>query len=429
MTVFEYPTKEKWAGLCQRPTLETDDLETLARQIFDDVKRNGDKAVAKYNGMFDGNFSDIRPMTAQDFISADAALPEDLKRAIALAKSNIEKFHASQIEKPLKTETSPGVVCWRESRPIDRVGLYIPGGSAPLFSTVLMLAIPAKLAGCKEIILCSPADASGKIAPEILFAASLTGVTQVFGTGGIQAIAAMSIGTDSIPKADKIFGPGNQYVTAAKTFAQSTGTAIDLPAGPSEVLVIADASANAAFVASDLLSQAEHGPDSQVVLLSESRDLISGVLSEINKQLKKLPRRDIASKALSNSKAILLRNLEDCMDFSNEYAPEHLIIATENAEEIATKVTSAGSVFIGKFTCESAGDYVSGTNHTLPTNGFARSYSGVSLDSFIKKITFQKVSAEGLKNIGPAIEKMAAAEGLEAHKNAVSIRLKSLKNV
>lgn len=429
MTVFQYPTKEKWAGLCQRPTLETDDLETLARQIFDDVKRNGDKAVAKYNGMFDGNFSDIRPMTAQDFILADAALPEDLKRAIALAKSNIEKFHASQIEKPLKTETSPGVVCWRESRPIDRVGLYIPGGSAPLFSTVLMLAIPAKLAGCKEIILCSPADASGKIAPEILFAASLTGVTQVFGTGGIQAIAAMSIGTDSIPKADKIFGPGNQYVTAAKTFAQSTGTAIDLPAGPSEVLVIADASANAAFVASDLLSQAEHGPDSQVVLLSESGDLISGVLSEINKQLKKLPRRDIASKALSNSKAILLRNLEDCMDFSNEYAPEHLIIATENAEEIATKVTSAGSVFIGKFTCESAGDYASGTNHTLPTNGFARSYSGVSLDSFIKKITFQKVSAEGLKNIGPAIEKMAAAEGLEAHKNAVSIRLKSLKNV
>ncbi|MDP1744715.1 MAG: histidinol dehydrogenase, partial [Bacteroidota bacterium] len=350
----------------------------------------------------------------------------ELKAAIQLAKSNIEKFHAAQIETSGVIETTKGVNCWRESRAIEKVGIYIPGGSAPLFSTVLMLGIPAKLAGCKEIVLCTPPDKKGEIDPAILYTANLVGITSVYSIGGIQAIAAMAFGTQTVPKADKIFGPGNQYVTAAKQAAQQSGIAIDMPAGPSEVLIIADKSCNPSFVAADLLSQAEHGADSQVILLSDDEKVLDKITVELKNQLKALPRKEVAEKALKNSKAIILKNTQECIEFSNLYAPEHLILATVKAKKMIPEIINEGSVFLGNYSCESAGDYASGTNHTLPTNGYARSYSGVSLDSFVKKITFQELSREGIQNIGPAIELMAEAEQLFAHKNAVTLRLKSL---
>lgn len=423
------PTPQQWSALCRRPQLAAENLEELTRQVFSEIKRNGDTAVAKYTGIFDGVVPENLALSEEEIAAGAQQTPADLQAAIQLAKTNIEKFHAAQVEQKQVIETTPGVACWRESRGIERVGIYIPGGSAPLFSTVLMLAIPAQIAGSKEIILCTPPDKQGNINPAILYAALLTGVTAVYRVGGIQAVGAMAIGTQSITKVDKIFGPGNQYVTAAKQTALNYGVAIDLPAGPSELLVIADDTANPEYVAADLLSQAEHGPDSQVILLSNSEVIVNNTLKAIDKQVKALPRREIAVKALQNSKAIVLGTIAECLDFSNAYAPEHLIVNCRDAENYTDRITNAGSVFLGNYSCESAGDYASGTNHTLPTNGYARSYSGVSVDSFIRKITFQKISSTGLQAIGPAIALMAAAEQLQAHKNAVTIRLKDLKNV
>lgn len=423
------PDITQWQDLFARPTLDVQGLNTLVQQVFTEVRQNGDKAVTKYTQLFDGSNPDGITVGQEEIEAAIATISDELKAAIKLAKSNIEKFHIVQQEEKQVIETTPGVSCWRESRAIEKVGIYIPGGSAPLFSTVLMLAVPATIAGCKEIILCTPPDKQGNIDPAILYTAQLAGVSKIYKVGGIQAIGAMAFGTQSVTKVDKIFGPGNQYVTAAKQAAFAAGVAIDLPAGPSELLVIADSTANPTFVAADLLSQAEHGPDSQVVLLTTNAAFADEVLSEVAKQVIKLPREVITQKALENSKIIVLKNTNECIAFSNGYAPEHLIIATADADDLAGKVTNAGSVFIGNYSCESAGDYASGTNHTLPTNGYARSYSGVSLDSFVKKITFQKISAQGLQNIGPAIEVMAVAEQLQAHKNAVTIRLKSLQNV
>ncbi|MES2485784.1 MAG: histidinol dehydrogenase [Bacteroidota bacterium] len=424
-----YPNRDAWQVLCQRPTLPQLDVEGLTEQVFSEIKRNGDVAVKKYTTLFDGAVTDVLKVTQQQIEAATLLLPNDLKQAIQLAKSNIEKFHAAQQEAVQVIETTPGVTCWRENRAVERVGIYIPGGSAPLFSTVLMLGIPAQLAGCKEVVLCSPPDNEGNINPAILYAAQLVGISVIYAIGGIQAIGALAIGTQSIPKVDKIFGPGNQYVTAAKQTALKYGVAIDLPAGPSELLVIADATANPAYVAADLLSQAEHGPDSQVVLLCTDEQVIDAVSKAVANQQEALPRKEITAKALQNSKTILLNTIDDCLDFSNRYAPEHLILVCDAAASYTGKVVNAGSVFLGNYSCESAGDYASGTNHTLPTNGYARSYSGVSLDSFIKKITFQSITPQGLQNIGPAIELMAAAEQLEAHKNAVTIRLKDINNV
>ncbi|KGO91689.1 histidinol dehydrogenase [Flavobacterium subsaxonicum] len=423
------PSINQWQSLCERPALPQLDVQELVQQIFTEIKRNGDEAVKKYTGFFDDALIENVKVSAEAIEAAAQQIPQDLKQAIQLAKSNIEQFHASQQEQKKVIETTPGVECWRESRPIDRVGIYIPGGSAPLFSTVLMLGIPAKIAGCKEIVLCSPPDKNGNINPAILYTAQLVGITAVYAIGGIQAIGALAIGTESITKVDKIFGPGNQYVTAAKQAALNYGVAIDLPAGPSEVLVITDATCNPDFVAADLLSQAEHGADSQVILLSDSEGVTDAVIKALQQQTEALPRKETVLKCLQNSKAIVLATINDCVNFSNLYAPEHLIIASDSAESFVNLITTAGSVFLGNYSCESAGDYASGTNHTLPTNGYAKSYSGVSLDSFVKKITFQKISAAGLQNIGPAIELMAAAEQLQAHKNAVTIRLKSLNNV
>jgi len=423
------PDINQWDALCKRPAIDTEDLNGLVQQVFKEIKQNGDVALKKYTQLFDGS-NPAEVMVSQEEIAvAIAQVPNDLKAAVQLAKANIEKFHAAQAEEKQVIETVTGVECWRESRAIEKVGIYIPGGSAPLFSTVLMLAVPAAIAGCKQIVLCSPPDKQGNINPAILYAAQLSGVTSIYKVGGIQAIGAMAFGTQSITKVDKIFGPGNQYVTAAKQAAFANGVAIDLPAGPSELLVIADATANAEFVAADLLSQAEHGADSQVVLVSDNEVLVNQTMQAIDVQVAHLPRKDIALAALQNSRAIVLKDTQACMAFSNAYAPEHLILATADADALADKVINAGSVFIGNYSCESAGDYASGTNHTLPTNVYARSYSGVSLDSFVKKITFQKITAQGLQNIGPAIEIMAAAESLDAHKNAVTIRLNTLKNV
>ncbi|MBN9484009.1 MAG: histidinol dehydrogenase [Bacteroidetes bacterium 43-93] len=427
MKQVNYPKREEWNDLFLRPVQEQEELGNTIRQVFRTIAQDGDAGVLKYTQQYD--YPEAKVISTVSLADAGNKLSDELKNAIQLAQNNISKFHSTQIEHPIKLDTMPGVTCWRESRPIDRIGIYIPGGSAPLFSTVLMLAIPAQLAGCRDVILCTPPDRNGNIDPAILYAAYITGVSKVFAIGGAQAIAAMAIGTSTISRVDKIFGPGNQYVTAAKTYAQQLGIAIDMPAGPSEVLIIADKHANPAFVAADLLSQAEHGADSQAILLSDSKDTIDNVLSELSIQLSLLPRKAIAQQALQNSRAILLSNLDECIDFSNGYAPEHLIIATENAEELADKVNNAGSVFIGKYSCESAGDYASGTNHTLPTNGYARNYSGVSVDSFLKKITFQRITAEGIFNIGPAIETLAAAEGLIAHKEAVTIRLNALNNI
>jgi len=417
------PNRENWQKLTQRPTAEQLSLTGTVSQIFSEVRKGGDKAVKKYSLLFDKVELDSLAVPEKAFDDASAKVPDELKKAIQLAKSNIEKFHAAQIETPKSIETTKGVECWRESRGIETVGIYIPGGTAPLFSSVLMLGIPAKLAGCKNIVLCTPPAKNGEINPAILYTAELVGINSVYRVGGIQAIAAMAFGTESIPKVDKIFGPGNQYVTAAKQFAQQLGIAIDMPAGPSEVLIIADKTCNTSFVAADLLSQAEHGVDSQVILLSDNETVIDKILSELNQQLQALPRKEIAEKALENSKAVLLQNVNECVEFSNRYAPEHLILAVNESRNLISQITKAGSVFLGNYSCESAGDYASGTNHTLPTNGYARSYSGVSLDSFVTKITFQELSKEGIRNIGPAIELMAEAEQLFAHKNAVTLRL------
>ena len=418
------PKRENWFDLTKRPSADTIALNNSVKKVFTDIIKNGDSALKKYSLIFD-NVSIIKfKITETEIKNSSNKIPVKLKKAIQLAKSNIEKFHVSQKEKINVIETIKGVRCWRESRAIEKIGIYIPGGTAPLFSTVLMLGIPGKLAGCKETILCTPPDKNGKINPIILYTASLVGIKNIFCIGGIQAIGAMTFGTKSIPKVDKIFGPGNQYVTAAKQAAQNYGVAIDLPAGPSEVLIIADKTCIPSFVAADLLSQAEHGTDSQVILLTDNEKISQKILLELNKQLKLLPRKRITEQALINSKCIVLKNINECIEFSNLYAPEHLILAMKNAKRFTTEISSAGSVFLGNYSCESAGDYASGTNHTLPTNGFARNYSGVSLDSFIKKITFQQLSKKGIQNIGPAIEIMAEAEQLIAHKNAVTLRLK-----
>ena len=423
------PPKLEWLKLTTRPADDKLQLSEVVTKVFDAVKTERDKAVLHFTKEFDKADLNSLRVSKSAIDKAAALLSPELRAAIEIAKNNIEKFHAAQEDKKEIIETTPGVFCWRESRAIERVGIYIPGGTAPLFSTVLMLGIPAKLAGCKRIILCTPPDQIGNVHPAILYTAALLGITDIFCVGGIQAIAAMVFGTETISKIDKIFGPGNQYVTAAKQYAQTLGVAIDMPAGPSEVLVIADKNCIPEFVAADLLSQAEHGADSQVILLSDNITVIEETIAAIEDQIISLPRKEIAKKALEKSKAILFADMDECIQFSNLYAPEHLIIATQNANKLSADVINAGSVFLGNYSCESAGDYASGTNHTLPTNGYARNYSGVSLDSFVKKITFQEVTKEGLKNLGPAVELMAEAEELFAHKNAVTIRLNSLKNV
>jgi histidinol dehydrogenase len=428
MKTYINPNAEQWNELAKRKTVATADLNETVKAVFNDIQKNGSKAVKKYTSYFDGVSIENCAVTSSEIENAVAQIPTELKNAIQIAADNISKFHSSQKEVPTKIETTSGVFCWRESRAIDTIGIYIPGGTAPLFSTVLMLAIPAKLAGCKNIILCSPPDKNGNINPAILYAAQLTGVTQMYKVGGIQAIAALTFGTDEIPKVSKIFGPGNQYVTAAKQYAQQLGLAIDMPAGPSELLVIADETCDPEFVASDLLSQAEHGGDSQVILVTNSQEIVAKVSVAIEKQKAVLPRQATVEKALENSRALIFETIQTAIEFSNFYAPEHLILAIENAEDKIEFIENAGSIFLGNYSCESAGDYASGTNHTLPTNGYAKNYSGVSLDSFVKKITIQKLTSQGIQNLGPTIEIMAAAEQLDAHKNAVSIRLKKIQN-
>ncbi|SEM86701.1 histidinol dehydrogenase [Chryseobacterium taichungense] len=424
MNVIQYPQKNEWSKFIKRPAIKKEKLTEIIAGIFSQVEKNGDQALINFNKKFDGAETKNIKVSEEEITYAEEQIRNDLKSAIQEAKENITKFHASQIPGVEKIETTEGVFCWRENRPIDKVGIYIPGGTAPLFSTVLMLAIPAQLAGCKEIILCTPPDTQGNIHPAILFTAKLCGVTEIFKVGGAQAVAAMALGTESIPNVYKIFGPGNQYVVAAKEFAQNYNVAIDMPAGPSEVLVIADEQAIPEFCAADLLSQAEHGSDSQVVFLSTDEKIFNETIRETENQLAALPRNELAKEALKNSHFILLNTIDDTLAFSNLYAPEHLILAIKDSENFIAKIQNAGSVFLGNFSCESAGDYASGTNHTLPTNGFAKNYSGVSLDSFVKKITFQNLSEEGLRNLGKTIETMAEAEGLFAHRNAVSIRLK-----
>lgn len=425
MEVIKYPNKSEWANLLKRPAFETGSIDTTVKTIIDDIKNRGDKAVKEYTLKFDKAETDTLEVSGKDIESAVKRVPEDLKKSIDLAISNITAFHRAQQPKPVELETMPGVMCWQKPVPISKVGLYIPGGTAPLFSTILMLAIPATIAGCKEIVLCSPPDKNGNLNDAILFAAYRVGITKVFRVGGVQAIAAMAYGTESVPKVYKIFGPGNQFVTAAKQVVARDAVAIDMPAGPSEVAVIADENSNPAFIASDLLSQAEHGTDSQVVLFTTSELIIPKVLAEIEKQLDALPKKALAAESLKHSRAFLLKDKLELMEMVNQYAPEHLIISTDDADELTLMVENAGSVFIGKYTPESAGDYASGTNHTLPTHGWATAYSGVNLDSYFKKITYQKITREGLHKIGPAIEIMAAAEELTAHKNAVTLRLKN----
>jgi histidinol dehydrogenase len=428
MKTIVLPEKSDWDILCRRPSITKSDLEDQVREILRRVKSEKDKALYIYSEKFDGVNPGNLKVSSDEIQESERLVPEQIKRAIKTARENIEKFHAAQLFTETPVETFKGVRCWRKSVPIEKAGLYIPGGSAPLFSTVLMLGIPAKLAGCKEVIICSPPGKDGKINPLILYTAQLIGITDIFKTGGAQAIAAMAYGTESIPQMYKILGPGNQFVTKAKELVQEEGVAIDMPAGPSEVLVISDGNADPEFIASDLLSQAEHGADSQVIYLTDNAEMIEKVRNQILKQLQALPRKEIASGALINSKLILLPSLDHCMEFSNIYAPEHLIINTSDPDKLAGRVINAGSVFLGPYSCESAGDYASGTNHTLPTNGFARNYSGVSTESFMKKISFQELTSEGLLNLGPVIEIMADAEFLNGHKNAVSLRLKSLKN-
>ncbi len=426
MKIIKYPERKTWDSLCKRPSLDRSGLEEAVADILRKVKKSGDKALYDLSVKYDSAVLKSLRVNNSEVSGSAEKVDESLREAINLAKANIEKFHQSQLINELVIETTKGVKCWRKNTPIGKVGLYIPGGTAPLFSTVLMLAVPAKIAGCHEIILCTPPDKNGDVSPLILYASYIAGVTDIFRIGGAQAIAAMAYGTETVPKVDKIFGPGNQYVTKAKEMVQLDGIPIDMPAGPSEVLIIADKFADPSFIASDLLSQAEHGTDSQVILLTDTSELINAVEFETYKQLALLPRKEIALKALANSSLILLNSLTDCIELSNMYAPEHLIISTSDPSLLAEQVTNAGSVFLGKYSCESAGDYASGTNHTLPTNGFAKNFSGVSSESFVKKITFQEVSPEGLKTLGPVIEKMAEAELLHGHKNAVTLRLKSM---
>ncbi len=421
------PIKDTWSDLLKRPTANFNDVEETVKGIFKEVQTKGDEAIAKYTSLFDGISIANIEVSNDEINEAIDLVSVELKDAIALAKSNIEKFHVAQKTARVSIETTEGVQCWQEKRPIQKVGLYIPGGTAPLFSTVLMLAVPAKIAGCNEVVLCSPPDKNGKINPAILYTAHLCGVTKILKVGGIQAVAGMTFGTKSIPKVYKIFGPGNQFVTVAKQLATQFGVAIDMPAGPSELLIVADDTAVPAFIASDLLSQAEHGTDSQVILVSTSKKMIEEVEVEINAQISVLPRKAIAEKAIKNSKLIYVQNDAIALDLINEYGPEHLIICCKNEEYYVDNIVNAGSIFIGNYTPESAGDYASGTNHTLPTNGYAKNYSGVNLDSFQKAMTFQKISERGIQNIGKAIEIMAEAEGLQAHKNAVTLRLNDLK--
>lgn len=426
MEIIKYPGREEWSSLAKRPALDVTTLFDTVRSVLDDVRERGDEAVKEYEARFDKvNLSALR-VSEEEMREAEHLVPDDLRQAIRRAKENIECFHASQRFEGKKVETAPGVVCWQKAVAIEKVGLYIPGGTAPLFSTVLMLAVPARIAGCGEIVLCTPPGKDGKVHPAILFAAEVAGVSRIFKAGGIQAIAAMAYGTESVPKVYKIFGPGNQYVTAAKQLVSLKDVAIDMPAGPSEVEVIADETANPDFIAADFLSQAEHGADSQAILVTTSEAIVEPVVKAIREQVERLPRKEITEKALSHSRVIVLRNQEEVIDFTNQYAPEHLIIQTRDFASIAERIENAGSVFLGPYTPESAGDYASGTNHTLPTNGYAKAYSGVNLDSFIKKITFQEITADGIRALGDTIRTMAANERLEAHRNAVTIRLNTL---
>ncbi|MEP6847231.1 MAG: histidinol dehydrogenase [Acidobacteriota bacterium] len=428
MQIIRYPTRDTWPEILRRPPIDLRSIEKTVREILNSVKSEGDKALRNYTAAFDGVILDNLEVRREEFEAAEQQVPAELKAAIDIALASIEKFHAAQREEIKKIETTNGVLCWRRSIPIEKVGLYVPAGTAPLLSTVLMLGIPARLAGCGEIVLCSPPDRHGKIADAILYSAQLCGISRVFKIGGAQAIAAMAYGTETVPAVYKIFGPGNQYVTSAKRMV-SHQVAIDMPAGPSEVAVLADESSIPNFVAADLLSQAEHGPDSQVLLVSTCEKVINETLMAIEKQIADISRREIATRSLANSKAILVRDLAEAIEIVNEYAAEHLILAIENADESAEEIINAGSVFIGNYSCESAGDYASGTNHTLPTAGFARSFSGVSLDSFVKKITFQKLTKEGIRSLGPTIEILAAAEGLDAHKRAITIRLEEIDGI
>ncbi|MCE9474524.1 histidinol dehydrogenase [Bacteroides fragilis] len=427
MKLIKYPDRSQWNEILKRPVLETENLFDTVRNIINRVRAGGDRVVMEYEAVFDKAELTSLAVTSAEIEEAEKEVPIELKAAIYLAKRNIETFHSAQRFEGKKVDTMEGVTCWQKAVAIEKVGLYIPGGTAPLFSTVLMLAIPAKIAGCKEIVLCTPPDKNGKVHPAILFAARLAGVSKIFKVGGVQAIAAMAYGTESIPKVYKIFGPGNQYVTAAKQLVSLRDVAIDMPAGPSEVEVLADESANPVFVAADLLSQAEHGVDSQAMLVTTSEKLQMEVVYEVERQLGYLTRRDIAEKSLANSKLILVKDMEEALVLTNAYAPEHLIIETKDYMEVAGQIVNAGSVFLGAFSPESAGDYASGTNHTLPTNGYAKAYSGVSLDSFIRKITFQEILPSGMSAIGPAIEVMAANEHLDAHKNAVTVRLEEIR--
>ena len=427
MNIIKYPTRDQWADIAERPHLDVSQLNVTVASVLADIRRRGDEAVKGYELKFDHVDLSSLAVSDKEMQEAEALVSDELKEAIRMAHHNIKAFHESQRFKGDKVETQPGVVCWQKSIAIEKVGLYIPGGTAPLFSTVLMLATPAKIAGCREIVLCTPPDRQGHVNPAILVAARTAGVSKIFKAGGVQAIGAMAYGTESVPKVYKIFGPGNQYVMAAKQQVSLHDVAIDMPAGPSEVCVIADETANADFVAADLLSQAEHGIDSQVILVTTSEQLLEKVQEAVGRQLAQLPRRDIAAKALENSRMILVHSADEMVELSNTYAPEHLIIQTKDYEQLAERVVNAGSVFLGKYACESAGDYASGTNHTLPTHGYATAYSGVNLDSYCRKVTFQHLTEDGIRAIGPAVELMAEAEQLDAHKNAMTLRLQSVK--
>jgi len=429
MIIIRYPKREQWAEIVERPHLDVSQLNDTVASVLADIRKRGDDAVKGYELKFDHVDLPSLAVTDEEMEEAEKLVSPELKAAIQLAHYNINAFHEAQQFKTKKVETQPGVVCWQKSVAIEKVGLYIPGGTAPLFSTVLMLATPAKIAGCQEIVLCTPPNREGKVNPAILVAARIAGVSRIFKAGGVQAIGAMAYGTETVPKVYKIFGPGNQYVMAAKQQVSLHDVAIDMPAGPSEVCVIADDKANIEFVAADLLSQAEHGIDSQVLLITNSEQVILDVQAEVNRQLDLLPRKEIAQQALDNSRLVLVKDLNEAIDLSNAYAPEHLIIQTANYEKLAQKVVNAGSVFLGEYACESAGDYASGTNHTLPTHGYATAYSGVNLDSYCRKVTFQHLTADGIHSIGHAVELMAEAEQLDAHKNAMSVRLKSLENL
>ncbi len=423
MNIIKYPGRDSWETLLKRSAMKTDSLKDIVSEVLNKVRTEGDKAVKAYEEQFDKVTLESLAVTEAEFAKAEKNIDSDLKSAIQRALQNIRTFHSAQRFEGKKIQTKPGVTCWQKAVPIQKVGLYIPGGTAPLFSTVLMLATPAQIAGCKEIVMCTPPNKEGKVHPAVLYAAHAAGVNKVFKAGGVQAIGAMAYGTESIPKVYKIFGPGNQFVTIAKQQVSLHDVAIDMPAGPSEVAVLADETSNPVFVAADLLSQAEHGADSQAILITTSEALLENVAKEVDKQLAALPRKELAAKSLDSSKLILVSDMEEAIDMTNEYAPEHLIIETKNYNEIASQIVNAGSVFLGSYSPESAGDYASGTNHTLPTNGYAKAYSGVSLDSFIRKITFQEITREGISTLGPTIQVMAANEHLDAHKNAVTVRL------